>query len=161
MSHSLQPHRLQHSRFLCPLLSPGFCSNSYHLSGWYPTISSSVIPSSSHLQSFPTLGDFAIRQLFASGSQSIRASASALVLSMNIQGWFPLGLTSLISWKSKEVSRVFSSTTVQKHQFFGAQSYLCSNSHIHMWLLENHSFDHGHLLAKWCLCFLIYSISLS
>ena len=100
--------------------------------------SSSVIPFSSFLQSFPESGSFAVSQFFASGGQSIgaSASASASVFPMNIQDWFPLGLTGLIL-QSKELSRVFSSTTVQKHRFFGNQLSLWSNSHIHTWLLEN------------------------
>ena len=109
MSNSLQSHRLQHSRLPCPLLSPGFRSNSCPLSGWYPTISSSVIPFSSHIQSFQALGFFPITCLFASGGQSIGASASASVLSMNIQGWFPLGLTGLESpLDCKEIQPVHS-----------------------------------------------------
>ena len=88
------------------------------------------------LQSFPASGSFLKSQLFAAGGQSIRASAPASVFSINIQGWFPLGLTGLISLLSKELSRVFSSTTVWKHRFFRAQPYLLSNSHIHSWLLE-------------------------
>ena len=139
MPNSLQPHGLQHTRFLYPSLSPWDCSNSCPLS-WlcHPTISSSVIPLSSCLQSFPASGSFPMSQLFASGGQSTGASAS--VLPMSIQGWFPLGLTGLISLQSRGLSRVFSSTTVQKHQFFSTQPSLWSNSHIHMWLLEN-SFD--------------------
>ena len=93
-------------------------------------------PFSSCLQSFPASGSFPMRQFFASGGQSIGASASASVLSMNIQDWFPLGLTSWISLQSKGRSRVFSTTTVQKHQFFSTQLSLLSNSHIHTWLLE-------------------------
>ena len=92
------------------------------LSRWcHPTISSSVVPFSFRLQSFPESGSFPMRWLFTSGGQSIGASASASVLPMNIQGWFPLGLTGLISLQSKGLSRVFSNTTAQKHQFFGAQ----------------------------------------
>ena len=109
------------------------CSNSYLLSRWYhPTISSSVTLFSSCLQSFPASGSFPMSQFFASGGQSIGASAS--VLPINIQDWFPLGLTGLISLQSKGLWRVFSNTTVQKHQFFSAQLSLCSNSHIHKWL---------------------------
>ena len=111
----------------CPPSSPGVCSNSYPLSQWcYPTISSSVTLSSSCLQSFPASGSFQMSQLFASGGQSIGSSASASILPMNSQGWFPLGLTGLISLLSKGLSRVFSSTTIQKHQFFGFQSSLWS-----------------------------------
>ena len=107
------------------------------LSWWcHSIISSSLAPFSSHLQSCPASGSFPMSQFFTSGSQSIGVSASTSVLTMNIQDWFPLGLTGLISLQSKGLSRVFSNTTVQKHQFFGAQLSLWSNSHIHMWLLE-------------------------
>ena len=107
------------------------------LSGWcHPTISSSVVPFSSRLQSFPASGSFPMSQFFASGGQSIGASASASVLPMNIQDWFPLGLTGWISLQSKGLSSVFSNTTVQKHQFFGVQPSSQSNSHIHTWPLE-------------------------
>ena len=109
------------------------CSNSCPSSWWYhPTISSSVIPFSSHLQSFPASGSFPMSQFFTSGGQNTGVSASAPVLPMNIQGWFPLGLTGWISLQSKGLSRVFSNTTVQKHQFFGTQLSLQSNSHIHI-----------------------------
>ena len=108
---------IQHARLPCPSLSPSVCSNSCPLSWWcHPIISSSVVPFSSYLQSFPASGSFPVSQFFPSGGQSIRASASAAVLPMNIQGWFPLGLTGLISLLSKGLSRVFSNTTVQKHQ---------------------------------------------
>ena len=137
MSNSWLPHGLQHAWLRCPSPTPGACSNSCLLSRWcYPTISSSVISFSSCLQSFPTSGSFQMSQFFASGGQSIGASASASVLPMNIQGWFPLGWNGLISLQSKGLSRVFSNTTVQKHQFFGAQPFLLSISHIHTWLLE-------------------------
>jgi len=137
MSDSLWPHRLQHARLPCPLPTPGIYSNSCPLSRWcYPTISSSVIPFSSRLQSFPTSGSFQMSQFFASGGQNNVVSASASVLPINIQHPFPLGLTGWISLLSKELSRVFSNTPVQKHQFFGAQLSLLSNSHIHTWLLE-------------------------
>ena len=122
VSDSLWPHWLQHARLPCPSPTPGACSNSCPLSWWcHPTISSSVIPFSSSLQSFPTSGSFPRSQFFASGGQSIGASALASVLPVNIQGGFPLGLTDLISLQSKGLSRVFSNTTVQKHQFFGTQ----------------------------------------
>ena len=112
-------HGLQHSRLPCPSPTPGACSNSCPLHQWcHPTISSSVIPFSSCLQSFP--GSFPLSQFFASGGQSIGVSASASVLPMNIQDWFPLGLTGLIFLQSNELSKV-SNTTVQKHRFFGAQ----------------------------------------
>ena len=118
-----------------PLPSPGACSNSCPLSQrCHPTIWSSVVPFSSCLQSFPTSWSFLMSQFFTSGGQSIGFSASASVLSMNIQGWFPLGLTGLISLQSKGLSRV--SSTVQKHQFFDVQSSLWSNLYIHTWLLE-------------------------
>ena len=103
VSDSLQPHELQHTKFLCPLLFPGICSNSCSLSQWcHPTISSSVAPFSFYPQSFPASGSFPVTQLFPSGGQSIRASASASVLLMNILDWFPLGLTGLISLLSKD-----------------------------------------------------------
>ena len=126
---SLQPHGLQQARIHCPSLSPGACSNSCPLSQWFHlTISSSVIPFSSHLQPFPASGSFLMRQLFASSSQSIGASASASVLPMNNQDWFPLELTGWISLQSMGLSRIFSNTTVQKDQFFGAQFSLWRNS---------------------------------
>ena len=131
------PHWLPHTRFCC--LSPflGVCSNSRSLSWWcHPTISSSVIPFSSCLQSFPTSGSFPMSQFFASGGQRIGVSASASLLPINIQDWFPLECTGWISLQSKGQSRVFSNTTVQKHQFFDAQVSLLSNSHIHTRLLE-------------------------
>ena len=122
MSNSLQPHGMQHARPPCPSPAPRVYSNSCPLSWWcHPTISSSVIPFFSCFQSFPASGSFPMSQLFASDGQSIRASASASVLPMNIHGWFPLGLTGLISLQSKGLPRVFSSTTVQKHQ----SSVLC------------------------------------
>ena len=136
MSDSLRPHGLQHTRLPRPSLSPWVCSNSCPLNQWcHPTILSSVV-SFSCLQSFPASGSFPVSRLFASDGQSIRASASALVLPMNIQGWFPLGLIGLMSLLAKGLSRVFSSTTVGKHQFFGAQPSLWSSSYIHTWLLE-------------------------
>ena len=120
VSDSLQPHGLQHARPPCPSPAPGVYSNSCPLSRWcHPTISSSVVPFSTCLQSFPASGSFQMNQLFALGGQSIGVSASALP--MNIQDWFSLGWTSWISLQSKRLSRVFSKTTVQKHQFFGAQ----------------------------------------
>ena len=125
VSNSLQPHGLQHARPPCPSPTPRVYSKSCPLSRWcHPTISSSVIPFSSCLQSFPTSGSFQMSQVFASGGQSIGISASIPVLPMNIQDWFPLGWTGWLSLWSKGLSRVFSNTTVQKHQFFGAQLYL-------------------------------------
>ena len=134
MSNSLQPHGLQHTRLPCPSPSPRVCPSSYPLSQWcLPTISSSVTRFSSCPQSFQASGSFPRSQLFTSDGLSIGASASVLL--MNIVGWFPLGLTSLISLQSKGLSRVFSSTTTQKQQFFGAQPSLWSKSHIRTWLL--------------------------
>ena len=116
ISSSLQPYGLQHARLPCPSSSPGVCLNSCPLSQWcHPTISSSVVPFSSCPQSFSASGSFWVSQFFVSGGQSIGASASTSVLPMNIQVWFPLGLTGLISLQSKELSRVFSSTTVRRH----------------------------------------------
>ena len=122
VSNSLWPHEPQDARPPCPSSTPTVHPNLCPLSQWcHPTISASVIPFSSCPQSFPASGSFQMSQLFASGGQSIGASASASVLPMNIQGWFPLGLTGWISLQSKELSRVFSNTTVQKHQFISAQ----------------------------------------
>ena len=121
----------------CLSPTPRACSNSCPSSQWcHPTISSSVVPFSSCLQSFTASGSFQMSQFFASGGQSIGISASALVLPMNIQDWSPLGWTGWISLQSKGLSRVFSNTAVQKHQFFGAQLSLQSNFHIHTWSLE-------------------------
>ena len=137
VSNSLQSHGLQHTRSPCPSPASGVYSNSCSLSQWcHPTITSSVVPFSSCLQSFPASGTFLMSQFFASGGQSIGASASSSVLPMNIQDWFPLGWTGLISLQSKGLSRVFSNTIVQKHQFFSAQLSSQSNSHIHIWPLE-------------------------
>ena len=122
VSDSLWPHRLQHARPACPTPTPGVYPNSCPLSRWcHPTISSSVVPFSSRLQSFPASGSFPMSQFFTSGTQSIGVSASASVLLMNILDWSPLGWTSWISLQSKGLSRVFSKTTVQKYQFFSAQ----------------------------------------
>ena len=144
MSNSSGLNRLQHSSFpyhshllCCPLLS--FC-----------------------LQSLPASGSFPMHQLFTSGGQSTGGSASASVLLVSIQGWFPLGLTGLITLLSKGLSKVFSITTVGKHQFFGAQPSLWSSSHIHTWLLgKPQLWLFGPLSAKWCLCFLICCLGLS
>ena len=120
---------------------PGACLNSCPSSRWCHPAISSVIPFSFRLQSFPTSGSCPMSQFFTSRDQSIGVSASASALPMNIQNWFPLGLPVWISLQSKGLSRVFSNTTVQRHQFLGAQLSLWSNSHIHTWLLENHMFD--------------------
>ena len=135
--NSMWPPGLQHDSHPCPSLSTGVDSNSCPLSqSCHPATSSSVAPFSSCFQSFPALGSFPMSWLFASDDQSIGASVSASVLPMNIQDWFPLELTGLISLLSKGLSRVFSNTTVQKHQFIGTRPSLWANSHICTWLLE-------------------------
>ena len=122
MSNSLQPHGLQYARLPCPSATPGAYSNACLYSRWYhPTISSSVVPFFSCLQSLPASRSFQMSQFFTSGGQSIGVSASASVLPINSQNSFPLGWTGWISLQSKGLSRVFSNTAVQKHQFFGAQ----------------------------------------
>ena len=132
---------MQHTWLPCPSPTPGVYPNSCPSCWWcHPTISSSVVPFSSCLQTFPALRSFLVSQLFVSGDQSIGVSASASVLIMNIQDWFPLGLTGLISLLSKGLSRVFSSTTVWKHQFFSAQAFLWSSSHSIYDYWENQSF---------------------
>ena len=137
VSDSLRPHESQHATPPCPSPTPGVYPNSCPLSWWcHPAISSSVIPFSSCPQSLPASGSFPMSQLFAWGSQSIGVSASASVLPMNTQDWSPLGWTDWISLQSKGLSRDFSSTTVQKHQFFSTQLSSQSNSHIHTWPLE-------------------------
>ena len=137
VSDSLWPHELQHARPLCPSPTPRNHSNSCPLSRWcHPAISSSVVPFSSCPQSFPASESFPMSQLFAWGGQSIGVSASTLVHPMNTQDWSPSEWTGWISLQSKGLSRVFSSTSVQKHQFFGTQLSSQSNSHIHTWPLE-------------------------
>ena len=142
LSDSLWPHGQQHTRLPCPSPNPGVYPNSYPLSWWcHPTISSSVVPFSSYLQSFPASGSFPMSQFFTSGSQSIGVSASTSVLPMNIQDLFPLGWTGWISLQSKVLSRVFSNTTVQKYQFL-VLSFLYSpilTSICDYW--KNYSFD--------------------
>ena len=142
VSDSLWPHGLQHARPPCPSPTPRVYSNSCPLSWWcHPTISSSVVPFSSCLQSFPASESFQMSQFFASGGQSIGISASTSILPMNIQDWFPLGWTVWISLQSKGLSRVFSNTTVQKHQFFGVQLSLKSTlTSIHDYC-KNQRFD--------------------
>ena len=133
---SLRPHGLQHARPPCPSLTVKVHSDSCPLSWWcHPTISFSVV-SFSCPRSFPASGSFQMSHFFTSGGQSFGVSASASVLPMNIQDWFPLGLTGWISLQSKGLSRVISNTTVKKHQFFSAHLSSQSNSHIHTWLLE-------------------------
>ena len=145
MSDSLRPHGLQHARPPCPSPVPGVYSNSCPLClWWHPTVSplSSLSPPAFNLSQHQSF--FQMSQFFTSGSQSIGVSTST-VLPMNTQDWSPLGWTGWISLQSKELSRVFSNTTVQKQQFFGGQYSLQSNSHIHTWPLEKHSFDYTDL----------------
>ena len=143
MSDFLQPHELQHARVPCPSPTPRAGSNSCSSSWWcHPTISSSVIPFSC-LQSSPASGSFLMSQFFTSGGQSIGTSVSASVLPMNIQDWFPLGLTDLISLQSKGLSRIFSDTTVQKHQFY-LFNRLCAH--------PNKSVLFGHQ-SDWCFLY--------
>ena len=137
VSDCLHPHESQHARPLCPSPTLGVHANSYPSSRWcHPAISSSVIPFSACPQSLPASGSFPMNQLFAWGGQSIGVSASASVLPMNTEDWSPLEWTGWIYLQSKGLSRVFSNTTVQKHQFFGTQPFSQSNSHIHTWPLE-------------------------
>ena len=142
---ALRPHGLQHARSCCASLSPRVGSNACPLSRWcHPTISSSVVPFSSCLQSFPASGSFPMSQFFGSGGQSTGVSASPSVLPMNIQDWSPLGWTSWISLQSKGLSRVFCSTTVQKHQFFGTQLYDPTLTSVRDYW-KNHSFNYRDL----------------
>ena len=163
MSDYLQPHWLQQARLLCLPLSRRVCSNSCPL-GQSIDANSCPLVLSNHIilcyplpllpSVFPSIRVFPVSQLFTSGGQSIGVSASAGVLQRNIQGWHPLGLTGLISLLSKGLSRVFSSTTIQMYQFFGAQPSLWSSSHIHTWLLEKpYLWLDSPLSAKWCLFF--------
>ena len=137
VSNSLRPHESQHARPPCPSPTPGVYSNSCPSGRWcHPAFLSSVIPFSSCPQSLPASGSFPMSQPFAWGGQSIGVSALASVLPMNTQDWSPLEWTSWISLQSKGLSRVFSNTTVEKHQFFCSQLSSHSNSHIHIWPLE-------------------------
>ena len=142
VSDSLRPYRLQNTRLLCPLTTPRAYSNSCSSSQWcHPTISSSVVPFSSHCQSFPASGSFPMSQLFISDGQSTGVSASASVLPMNTQDWSPLGWTGWISLQSKGLSRVFSNTTVQNNQFFSTQLFYSPTLiSIHDYW-KNHSLD--------------------
>ena len=143
VSDSLRPHELQHARLPCLSPTHGVCSNSCPSSRrCHPTNSCFVAPFSSCLQSFPASGSSLMNHFFTSGGQSIDTSASVSVLSRNIHNWFPLGLTGLISLQSKGLSRVFSNTTVQKHQFFSPQPSLRFNSNIIHDYWKNHSFDY-------------------
>ena len=157
-----QRHGLQQARPPRPLPSPRVCPSLCPLHWWcHPAISSPVTLFSFCLQSSPASGSFPVKKLFASGDQSIGASASASALPMSIQAWFPLRLTGLISLLSKRLSRVFSSTTVRKCQFFGTLPSLWSSSHNCTWLLERAKpWLCGLLLAKWCLCFLTHCLGL-
>ena len=137
VSDSLQPHESQHARPPCPSPTPGVHPNSCASSQWcHPAIASSVVPFSSCPQSLPASGCFSMNECFAWVGQSTGVSASASVLPMNTQDWSPVQCTSWISLQSKELSRVFSNTTVQKHQFFGTQLSSQSNTHIHTWPQE-------------------------
>ena len=134
----LWPCGLQHARLLCPPLSLAVCSNSCILNEFVMLSNHLILctPFSFYLQPFPASGCFPISQFFTSGGQSVETSASSSVLPTNIQGWFPFGMTGLNILLSKRLSRIFSSTKIWKHQFFGAQPSLWSNSHIHTWPLE-------------------------
>ena len=137
VSDSLQSHESQHARPPCPSPTPRVHSNSCPSSQWcHPAISSSVVPFSSCPQSLPASGSFPMSQLFTWGGQSTGVPPLASFLPMNTQDWSPLGWTGWISLQAKGLSRVFSNTTVQKHQFFGTQPYSQSNSHIHTWPQE-------------------------
>ena len=137
MSNSLRPHESQHARPPCPSPTPGVHSDSRPSSQWcHPVISSSVVPISFCPRSLPASESFPMSQLFAWGGQSTGISALASLLPKNTQDWSPLEWTSWISLQSKGLSRVFSNTTVQKHQFFGTQPSSQSNSHIHTWPQE-------------------------
>ena len=145
VSDSVSPHESQHARPPCPSPTPGVYSNSCPSSRWcHPAISSSVLPFSSCPQSLPASGSFPMSQLFTWGGQSTGVSVSASVLPMNTQDWFPLGWTGWISLQSKGLSRVFSNTTVQKHQFFWHSAFFTTLKSIHdQWI--NHSLDQTHL----------------
>ena len=156
MSNSLWPHGLHHTRLPCLSLSPRVCPDPCPLSQWYYlTFSFSAVPFSFYLKSLQAPGVFPMNWLFPSSGQRIGASGLASVLAMNTQDWSPLGWTGLTSLQSKGLPRVFSNTTVQKHQFLGAQPSLWSNSHIHTWYRVNHSFDYviKVIIGNWCLCF--------
>ena len=159
MSNFLWPHGLQHARSPCSLPTPRVYSNSCPSSWWcHPAISSSVVPFSSYPQSFPASGSFPMSQLFAWGGQSIGVSILASVLPMNTQGWSPLGWTGWISLQSKRLSRVFSNTTVQKHQFFSSQPFHSSS------LTSVHDCWKTHSLTIWTfvgkvMCLLFNTLS--
>ena len=142
MSNSLWPHELQHTRPPCPSPTPGVYENPYPSSRWcHTTISSSIVSFSYCPQSLPASGSFPMSQLFDSGGQNIGVSASASILPVNTQDWSPSGWTGWISLQSKELSKVFSNTTVQKHKFFSTPLSSQFNSHIHTWPLEKPCLD--------------------
>ena len=157
MSESLWPNGLKHTSLPCPSLSPGVCSNSCPLSPWYhPTISSSIAPFSSCPQSFPASRSLTVSQLFTSGGQSIGASASASVLPMSIQGWFPLGLTGLISLQSTWPSRVFFSNNLKASILWCSVFFMVQHSHLYVATGKTIALTIWTFVSKWCLCFLIY-----
>ena len=164
MSDCLWPHGLQHTRLLCPSLSPRACSNSCPLSRWcHPTLSSSVVPFSSCLQSFPASGSFPMSHFFPSGGQSIGVSASASVLPMSIWDWFPLELIGLIFLLYRGPSRVFSRTTVWRHKFFSTQPFfIIQLSHPYMTTGKTIALIRWIFVSKvMSLCFLIHCPGLS
>ena len=161
MHDYVQRCRLQHARPPCPSPTPGVYSSSCPLSWWCrSTISTSVIPFF-YLQPFPVSGSFQKSKFYTSGDQRIGVSASVSVLPMNIQVWFPLGLAGWISLQSKRLSRIFSNTTVQKHQFFSTQLSLLSNSHIHKWLWMNFIYSQTTLKIKKTCNILQHTIALT
>ena len=159
--NSLQPHGLQHATLPCPSLSPRVCSNSCPLCWWYqPIISSSASCFSYCPQSFSTSESFPMSQLFTSGGQIIGASASISVLPVNIQGWFPLGLTGLISLISKGLSRVFSSTSLKASMFQCSALFFVLLSHLYMTTLKTIALTRQIFVNRWCLCFLTCCLGL-
>ena len=157
-----RPYELQHARLPCPSLSPGACPNSCPWSRWcHPTNSFFVTLFSSCPQSLPASGFVPISQLFASVSQSTGASASESILLMNIQSWFPLGLTGLISLQSKGLSRAFSSTSLKASTLQCSAFFTVQLSHLYMTIGKTIASSMWKLLAKWCLCFLIHCLGLT
>ena len=162
MSDSLWHHGLQHARLPCPSPTPRACSNSCSLSKWcHPTISSSVVPFSSCLQSFPALGSFPMNQFFASGGQSIGVSASTSVLPINIQDWFPLGLTGWISLQPRHSQKSSPTPQFKSINSLALSLLYGPTSHLYMTTGKTILWLYGHLLDKWCLCFLICCLGLS
>ena len=162
MSNILWPHGLQHARLPCPSLTLWACSNSHPSRQWcHPTISSSVVPFSSCLQSFPASRSFPMRQFFASGGRSIGASVSVSALPINIQGWFPLGLTGLTSLLSKGFQSLLQNHS-SKASIIWCSAFFMSNSHICTWLLEKPlTLSVWTFFSKWCLCFLMGCLGFS